>query len=472
MATTSGRRTVDELPIRLDASLPDQGQRVSAALRTAIIDGLLAPGAKLPSSRSLAEQLGVRRNAIVTAYEHLMSDGLIEARHGSGTFVAVDLPSPAVARVPATFAVEPPRREPFALGHTHVGTDLLKRLAGAVRRGIAEAGPEDLGYGDPRGSERLRVEVARHLAAHRGVRADPGAILIVNGTQAGLRLCLEALLSPGDSVWMEDPGYYASKRTLVAAGMRLVPVPVDAEGLDVGAGQRLAPRARAAYVTPSHQFPTGVTLSMARRAALLAWARATNGWIFEDDYDSEFRYAGPPLTALAGLGPERVIYLGTFTKTLFAGLRLAYAVVPPAMLEKVVAARAAFDRFPSIFLQDAVADLMTDGTLAAHTRRMRTRYRDARDAVARVLVTTARGSLDVIVPTQGLHILAMLPDGTPRGTGERIREAAKIDTKLLSELREPTSAPDGFILGISGHGLEDLEAAARRLGNAARLIAG
>lgn len=457
-----------DLPIQLDPSLRNQGTRVGAALRSAIIDGLLVPGTRLPSSRSLADQLGVRRNAVVAAYEHLMSDGLVEARHGSGTFVAPTLPARGRSAPAAGLDFKSPARQAFALGHTLVDRPLLRRLASAVRRHIAAAGGDDLGYGDPRGSERLRIQIAQHLAAHRGVRCDPDCILVVHGTQHGLRLCVEALLSPGDAVWVEDPGYYAARNTLQAAGLRVLPVPVDEEGLVVSAGRRLGRAAKAVYVTPSHQFPTGVTLSMPRRVALLEWARATNAWVLEDDYDSEFRYAGPPLTALAGIGSEQVIYLGTFTKTLFAGLRLAYVVLPPAVLGRVVRVRAGHDRFPERFLQDAVADLMADGSLAAHIRRMRTRYREARDVAAAAVTRAAGSALRVAVPSQGLHLLAELPAGLPHGAAHGIRAAAAVQARLLSDNRASQTAPDGFILGFSGHGLDELRDAGTRLGLAAR----
>jgi GntR family transcriptional regulator / MocR family aminotransferase len=473
MTTTSGRRRkVLDLPIRLDRSIRTQGQQVHAALRSAIIDGLLEPGMKLPSSRSLAEQIGVRRNAIVTAYEHLLSDGLVEARHGAGTYVATELPAPPAAAPATRIKVEQPQHRAFALGHTYTDAMLLRRLAGSARRRIATASTDELGYGDPRGSDHLRSQIAQHLAANRGVRCDASCILIVSGTQHGLRLCSDALLRPGDAVWMEDPGYYAAQNTLKAAGMSLVPVPVDAEGMVVAAGQRANGSARAAYVTPSHQFPTGVTMSMGRRIALLEWARSSHAWILEDDYDSEFRYAGPPLTALAGIGGERVIYIGTFTKTLFAALRLAYIVLPPAALDRVVSARATHDRFPPRFMQDAVADLMSNGTLAAHMRRMRSRYREARDVVTTTLQEAAGGALRVTVPTQGLHLLALLPQRVSKGTAMRIRETAAVETMLLSEMRIAHRGPDGFILGFSGHDIEELAMAARRLGQAARACTG
>jgi GntR family transcriptional regulator/MocR family aminotransferase len=182
---------------------------------------------------------------------------------------------------------------------------------------------------------------------------------------------------------MEDPGYYAARTTFLAAGLKVLPVPVDERRMNVPRGKHRAAGARAAYVTPSHQFPTGVTMSIERRVALLQWARDSNAWVFEDDYDSEFCYTGAPLTALAGLGHDRVVYIGTFTKTLFASLRLAYLALPPQIVESVVNARAAHDRFPALFMQEAVADLMADGKLGNHVRRVRRRYREARDAVAR-----------------------------------------------------------------------------------------
>jgi GntR family transcriptional regulator/MocR family aminotransferase len=469
LTTTSPRRRDGlDFPIGLDRSIRNHGQQVHAALRAAIVDGLLGPDMKLPSSRRLAEQLGVRRNAIVAAYEHLFSDGLIEARHGAGTYVAAQLPARPEASPPVPFKIAQPQRRAFALGHTHADAALLRRLGSHVRRRIATASGDELGYGDPRGAEHLRTQIAQHLAANRGIKCDPGCVVIVSGTQHGIRLCADALLSPGDAVWMEDPGYYAARNTLEAVGMKLVPVPVDGSGIVVASGLRSNPSAKAAYVTPSHQFPTGVTMSMARRVALLEWARASKAWIIEDDYDSEFRFAGPPLTALAGLGAERVIYVGTFTKTLFAGLRLAYLVLPPAVVERVVRARATHDRFPPRFMQDAVADLISDGVLAAHTRRMRSRYREARDALATTLEHAAGGALRIAVPTQGLHMLAYLPHGVPQDSAMQIRQVADVEAQLLSEMRIKRRGPDGFILGFSGHSIKDLTAAAQRLGRAVK----
>jgi GntR family transcriptional regulator/MocR family aminotransferase len=472
MPTTLKRRgAVLDVPLRLERSAGSQALQVYAGLRGAIVDGRLAAGLRLPSTRALADQLRVKRNAVVIAYEHLQSDGLADARTGSGTFVAA-LPAPAPRQkpqttVPASIKLMPNR--PFALGKTYADQQLLRRLAAATRRRIMKADDAEWGYGDPRGHKSLRQQIANYLAATRGFVCDPDCVVIINGMQAGIRLCAEALLQPGDAVWMEDPGYPATYKTLTRAGLKVVPVPVDAEGLDVRAGQRRAVVAKAAYVTPSHQFPTGVTMTMARRTALLDWARSSKAWLLEDDYDSEFRYAGPPLTALAGLGgADRVIYLGTFSKVLGGGLRLAYMVLPPSAVEAVVAARAGHDRVPPSLMAGAVADLMADGSLTDHARRMRRRYRAARDAVVSALEGAANTYLDLVSPQQGLHLLALLPKGLPSEAAAHIRAQAGIESWLLSETRLKPADRDGFILGFSGYDIAELTAAATALGQATK----
>ena len=460
-----------DLPLRLDRAAGNQALQVYGGLRGAILDGRLAAGLRLPSTRVLAQQFGVKRNAVVIAYEHLQSDGLADARTGSGTFVAT-LPAPArkAKLLPvAPRSIKPLATRPFALGKTYADPQLLRRLAAATRRRIMKTDDAAFGYGDPRGDATLRAEIARYLAASRGFICDPDCVVIVNGIQHGLRLCVEALLQSGDAVWMEDPGYPVACRTLMRAGLKVVPVPIDAEGLDVRAGEKRAPAAKAAYVTPSHQFPTGVTTTMARRIALVEWARSAKAWLLEDDYDSEFRYGGPPLTALAGIGGgDRVIYLGTFSKLLGAGLRLAYMVLPPAALDAVIAVREGHDRFPPSFMAGAVADLMADGFLADHIRRMRRRYRAGRDAVVAALERAAGGALKIVSPQQGLHLLALLPNGLPADAAAEIRARAGVETWLLSETRLKATGADGFILGFGGHDAAGLTAAATALGHAAR----
>jgi GntR family transcriptional regulator/MocR family aminotransferase len=471
MPTTFRLSDTADLPLRLDPAIRNQALRVYHALRAAIVDGLLAPGTQLPSTRVLGAQLAIGRNTIVAAYEHLLSDGLLEARHGSGTYVASHLPPPPPEAPAVRIHVPSAMPRPFALGQTHVEPVLLSGLAAAARRHIADAHAAELSYGDPRGSPNLRHRIAEFLAISRGIRCDPAHIIVVSGTQHGLRLCADALLSRGDAVWFEDPGYGVSRATLSAAGARPVPVPVDSEGLDIPVGIAREPRAKAIYVTPSHQFPTGVTLSMARRVALLDWAERSGAWVFEDDYDSEFRYSGPPLTALAGLSPGRVIYIGTFAKTLFPALRIGYLALPPAVLDPVLWARAAIDRFPPAFMQDALADLMANGAVARHLRRARRRYRDARDLVAGILRAESGGVLQPTVPEQGLHMIVRLRRGLGSQAGAAIREKAKVEAILLSEVRTMSEGDEGLIVGFSGYGADTLAAAAKRLAAAARTVA-
>ncbi len=363
---------------------------------------------------------------MVAAYEQLVSDGLAEgqgrrghhrrrprsrpARPGPGP-----LPAPDLA----------PGRGVFALGCTGGDALFQDRLRRAIGRRLRTLDPVHLGYGDPRGGRELRDRVAEHLAVTRGVRCDPGHVVLVGGTQQGLRLCLGAVLRPGDAAWMEDPGYPAARRALEAAGARLVAVPVDAAGLVVGEGVRRAPDARVAYVTPSHQFPTGVAMRMDRRIALLDWARDAEAWVLEDDYDSEFRYGGAPLTALAGIdAAQRVIYLGTFSKVLFPGA--AHGLRRPAAAAAGARPRRPGGRgpLPARLLEGALADLLASGDVSAHVRRMRGRYRAARDALADALAAHAGGALRVMAPDQGLHLVAHLPPEVSPGAAARMREAA------------------------------------------------
>ena len=472
MATTSRRQAeILDLPLRLDARAGNQSERVRADLRAAILSGKLAPGRRLPSSRALADQLGLRRNAVIVAYELLQLDGLVEAAHGSGTYVAASLPAGRSAASGTPSYEPPPPPLPFTLGHPWSEPEILRRLATVLRRRVLRADPADLGYGDPRGNEALRRQVATHLATSRGVDCDPDCVVIIPGAHQGLRMCSEALLSPGDAIWFEDPGYVAARKTLQAAGLSIAPAPVDSEGLNMELAAAREPNPKAVYVTPSHQFPTAVTMSMPRRVALLEWARDKGVWIFEDDYDSEFRYSGAPLTALAGIGDRnRVIYIGTFSKTLFPGMRLAYLVLPAAAVAPVLAVRATLDRFPPSFLAGAVSDLIAEGALSAHTRRLRSRAQRARDLVVEALTRKAGAALRLVAPAQGLHLAAHLDEWTPPGAAARIRDQAGVQALLISETRLIGSGPDGFVLGFAGYSEHELVAAAERLGAAARAV--
>ncbi len=464
-----------DFPITLPDGIGDQSTRLYLALREAILAGRLAKGARLPASRTLAQQMGVRRNSVVAAYERLLSEELAEARQGSGTYVAMNLPLPTRQTVQShstpqqvTSHVE---SRPFDLGMTSVDDAVLEDLRRAMTRCIRRLKSTDLGYGDPRGLPELRSILAQHIATTRGVLCHPDQIMIVAGTQLGLHLSLRAIEAEGKAGWIENPGYPSAQRAFVSAGVRAIPVPVDAQGLDVTTGLERAPKAHLAYVTPSHQFPTGVVMSMARRIALLDWASQTGAWILEDDYDSEFRYSGPPLTALAGIDQAgRVIYIGTFSKTLFPGLRLGYVVAPENIITRMTTLRQTVDRFSPTLEQSAMADLLSSGALSRHINRMRSKYRDVRDLIVPELRDSGGGLWNVTCPEQGLHLVAQLNRPVPKALLQQVQKRANIGGRLLSDTALEPLEKDGFALGFSGQGPKTLIKSARNLGEAAQKI--
>lgn len=443
--------------------LPKAGPRpvaLYAELRRLIEGGVLRPGTKLPPTRELAARLGLSRGAAVAAFELLLAEGFVEARVGAGTFVAAAVPQIAPAAPPPDPrpAVAPPL--PGALGLAAPDARTFQILRGLITRHLAVPARHHFGYGDPRGSRALREEVAAYLRTARGVRCHGDQVVLTSGSQQALDLIIRAALRPGDPVWIEDPCYPMARAAFEGAGMRLIGVPVDGEGLDPAAGEARAPHARAVYVTPSHQFPLGVTLTMARRLALIDWARRAGGWIIEDDYDSEYRYAGPPLTALQGIdGAGRVIYVGTFSKALFPGLRVGYAVVPEALLDAMIAVRNRSDRFPPSLLEDALADFLREGHFSAHLRRARRRARDARDALVDVL---NEGGLSVAAPDQGLHLVARRPDWTQDAPLLAAARAEGFGPRALSPLHVDRPPEAGLVIGFSGFPPEELASAARR----------
>ena len=321
-----------------------------------------------------------------------------------------------------------------------------------------------LGYADPRGALALRQAISRYLRAGRAVRCEPEQVVVTAGAQQAIDLMLRVLVQPGAPVWLEDPCYPAVRAALAAAQARIVPVPVDAQGMTVAAGLAAAPEARLAYVTPSSQYPLGVVLSMARRLELLAWARRAGAWVLEDDYDSEFRYAGRPLASLQGIDDGgRVIYIGTFSKVLFPGLRLGYAVVPPELLDAVLSARLLSDWHPAALQEGVVTDFLEEGHFAQHLRRMRQHYRGARDALVEALRANLPDTLEVEVPDQGMKLIARLRPGL----SDLAVSAAAAKRGLVARPVSPMflAAPpvQGLMLGFSGHEPGALRWAAREL---------
>ena len=453
-------------PLSLDPGPRERA--LYAAVRRIIEIGQATPGSKLPTTRDLARRLGLPRAAAVAAYEALAAEGFVAARVGAGTFVAAAVP---------VFAYRPENPTviddgafvplPCELGVANQDPRTMRLFRHALSRRLARPDSALFHYGDPRGSLALRQAIATYLRGARGVRCGPEDVLVTAGSMQGLDLVARAVLKPGDAAWIEDPCYPMAWRCLSGAGAALTGVPVDAEGLDPAVGEALSQDARAVYVTPSHQFPLGVTMSMRRRLALIDWARRSDAWIIEDDYDSEFRYAGSPLAALqgmdAGVAAEgRVAYLGTFAKILFPGLRIGYAVLPLPLMRRVLALREQSDRHPAMVLEGALTDLLDEGHVAAHIRRVRRRAEAGRDALVAGLAA-ASNRLTVVSPQQGLHLVVALPDGVDDVALAQAARENGVAARALGPMHHAAPPRPGLVLGFSGFTPQALDAAAKTL---------
>jgi GntR family transcriptional regulator / MocR family aminotransferase len=462
-------------------------RQIYLQLRSAILSGTLRPATKLPSTRELAAQLGLSRSAVVSAFEQLLAEGYAFGKKGAGTFIASDLPEPfeaiqgrkkRPARVTRTATSFRDRRDfvdvtaqsderPFNLARTLVDARTIELWRKLSARTLRSFGRHHLGYGDPQGMPELRKSVCDYLQAARGVRCEPEQVVITAGTQQAVNIVIRVMQGPDKEIWIEDPGYSLTRLALVAAGAKICPIPVDHLGVNVSEGIRRAPKAHAVFITPSHQFPKGVALSMARRLELLAWARESGAWIVEDDYASEFRYGGRPLASLQGLDEaERVIYIGTLNKALFPGLRLGYAVVPPSLVRTFVTARYLMDRQPSSLCQEVAAAFMAEGHFAAHIRRMRELYRSQRDALVVALRRRLGDHLTVDPPDQGMHLAAY----TRRGLSDiAIEQAARehgVVVRAMSRLYVEAPKQSALILGFSGYPHQIIAPAIARLARA------
>jgi GntR family transcriptional regulator / MocR family aminotransferase len=301
------------------------------------------------------------------------------------------------------------------------------------------------------------------------VRCEPEQIVIVSGAQQALDLSLRALINPGDAVWIEDPGYLGARYALDAIGARLIPVPVDENGLMVSAGIRLQANARAAYITPSHQYPTGAVMPMRRRLEVLAWAQEHDAWIIEDDYDSEFRYVGRPLASLQGIDKDsRVIYVGTLSKMLFPGVRIGFAVVPMDLVDVFTGAKFITDRQPPSLQQAMVTDFMRSGFLTSHIRRMRAKYREARDVVVKAVTQHMGDLIEIEVPECGIQLMMHFKHDISDLEVAKNARTEGIVVKPLSTLYLNAPARQGLLLGYSGFELRKLRAASLQLSEVVR----
>ncbi len=486
--------------IRLENNLPTPLYRqIYEALRQAIITRHLGAGVRLPSTRDLAEVLLVSRNTVINAIDQLIAEGYLESRAGSGTFVTSELPEESLTAFANHARPEPhplPSRELSEAGTRY---DWL-----AQRFSMPRVGPPpqslafNVGVPDMRvfpfeqwgqmaarhfrdnpplsiGSEQglagympLREAVAEYLRVARGVRCETEQVFITAGTQQSLYMAVRLLCNAGDAAWVENPLYFPVRNVLYTEKISLVPIAVDDEGLDVDAAIHQAPHAKLVYVTPSHQFPVGSTLSLARRMKLLHWAEQAGAWILEDDYDGEFRYSGYPLASLQGLdGHNRVIYMGTFSKVLFPGLRLGYVVAPPDLVKAFIGARAVMGYTLPLEPQAITTEFIREGHFTRHIRRMRKLYAERRDVFMEEASRYFDGLLEFGSADAGMHIMAWLPAGLDdRQVGEAAAHQGLRALPASNFYVGNTTPRHGLLLGFSPITPDEIRAAIPKLAKA------
>ena len=465
--------------------------RIQRAIRQLILDGALGPGKPLPASRTLAKSIGVSRDTIEAAYGQLHAEGFIERRVGSGSFVA-EVTEFASGRRPhqrdallrnqapnlsrrghAMFQGGGVREQlsprPFAHGVPETRSFPLPLWERLERQVLKETGTAALLHGDPQGAEPLRRAIADYVNLERGARATADRVLILTSSQQAMTLCANMLLDPGDRIFIEDPAYYGARKAFDAAGLDCVPIPVDRQGIVV---ERIVAEPRtvkAAFLTPSHQFPTGVTLALDRRLALIEWAAQNQAWIIEDDYDSEFRYAGKPTACVQGLDPhDRTIYIGTFTKSLFPGLRIGYVILPPHLVKPMTVARTLLDGHTASMAQLTLARFMEGGHFGAHVRTMRGIYAQRLDVLVRLVDKHLRDFVEPRVPIGGLQMPCLLTGGLSERAAIDAARRVGVELLGLSALHASGEGRAGFLMGFAAYTPAELEAAILRLAQALR----
>ena len=438
-------------------------------LRSAVLDGRLAPGARLPASRDFASQYGLSRGTVVSVLERLQAEGYITSRVGFGTWVnRVETPqrprqattTPAyIRRVVSTYKRPQPWVDmafvdgvrPFRIGAPAINefpSEVWGRIAGDRARHFRSWLKEE---GDRRGYRPLRDAIAEYLSTSRGVRCTAEQIVLVSGIQQALDLLARLLLKKGDSIWMEDPGYFGARIAFDNVGARMIPVPIDDEGLSVSAGMKIGPGARGAYVTPAHQFPLGVTMSLERRMALLRWAARASAFIIEDDYDSEYRFEGPPVPALQSLdNHSSVIFIGSFSKTLFPALRVGYVVLPAPLVDPFVALRYRTDFRNASFDQAMLCDFIVDGHFARHLRRMRNLYADRLATLMEGATQYLGGLLEISNVRAGLYTIGYLRNGMTSRQAEKLAAAQGVEVLGVDRCTLRGPDPNALLLGFGG----------------------
>ncbi|NOT05372.1 MAG: PLP-dependent aminotransferase family protein [Anaerolineales bacterium] len=464
-------------------------QQIYTHLRTAILSGELKGGTKLPSTRALADELGVSRNTILNTYRQLTAEGYLESTEGSGTFVARVLPdlllTPQNHDTPQNH-IEP--SQPVFSDHARSQMELSRKFVSlpitTTLRLLSPDAPalnafpyklwsqlvikqarymseKNYGYQDAAGYRPLREAIAAHVTVSRQVHCTPEQIVIVSGSQGALDLTSRMLLNAGDSVWLEDPGYFGARGAFIGAKAHIVPVPIDREGMIVEEGIARAPKARLAYLTPSHQYPLGVTMSLARRLAILDWAKRADAYLLEDDYDSEYRFAGRPLAALQGLDDAgRVIYIGTFSKVLFPSLRIGYLILPPPLVDSFLTVRRHLDMHAPVLEQAALADFIAEGHFARHLRRMRILYAERR---ATLLKAVSELPMEMDSPQAGLRCIGWLPEGMDDRAVIRKSVEHGLGILPISGFCIEPLARKGVLIGYGGYKTLEIKDGVRRL---------
>ncbi|QBE91384.1 PLP-dependent aminotransferase family protein [Sphingomonas paucimobilis] len=460
--------------------------RIQRAIRQLIVDGALGPGKPLPASRALSKSLGVSRDTIESAYARLHAEGFIERRVGSGSFVA-EMPEfvspqrrsareallrdqgPNLSKRGAAMFESGGVRgslglRPFTHGVPETRTFPLRLWERLERQVLRETGTESLLQGDPQGVEPLRRAIADYVNLERGARATADRVLVLTSSQQAMTLCANMLLDPGDRIFIEDPAYHGARKAFDAAGLNCVPVRLDAQGILVDQVMADPQQARAIFLTPSHQFPTGATLALDRRLALIEWAASRQSWIIEDDYDSEFHYAGKPTACVQGLDPnDRTIYVGTFTKSLFPGLRIGYVVLPPALVKPMTVARTLLDGHTATISQLTLARFMENGHFGAYVRTMRGLYAERLEVLVKLVRTHLSDFVEPRVPIGGLQMPCVLTCDIEERDAIHAARRAGIDLMGLSALHATEQAKPGFLMGFAAYTPAELEVAILKL---------
>lgn len=469
--------------------------RIQRAIRQLILDGAIAPGKPLPASRALAMSLGVSRDTVEAGYAQLHAEGFIERRVGSGSFVAEMTGFAAQRRVspPDAFRGDQAPRlsqrgaamfrsggvremlspRPFATGVPEIRSFPLPLWERLERQVLKEVGTQALHHGDPQGAEPLRRAIADYVNLERGARATADRVMVLTSSQQALSLCATMLFDPGDPIFIEDPAYYGARKAFEAAGLECLPVRVDGQGIMVEQIMADPPKAKAVFLTPSHQFPTGATLTLDRRLALIEWAARHQAWIIEDDYDSEFHYAGKPTACVQGLDPhDRTLYIGTFTKSLFPGLRIGYVVLPPQLVKPLTVGRTLLDGHNASVAQLTLARFMEGGHFGAHVRTMRGFYAERLDVLTRLIRKHLSGFVEPQVPIGGLQMPCFL---TGDLSEQKVIDAARrvgVELLGLSALHAAGDGRAGFLMGFAAYTPDEIEVGVKKLANALHGIRG